>query len=122
MRRSMIAVLSAMALTLAACGGDDDDAAGGDSCEDLADEGIALIEDALSEAADLDLEEIAAAGGEEPEFVTELQTKGEELEARQDELGCTEEEMDALMCDRIGDIEADGFFAEALTEELAGDC
>jgi hypothetical protein len=122
MRRSTPAVFCALALTLPACGGDDDDTASGETCEDLADDGIAVIQDALTEAEDLDLEALAAADGEPPEFIAEMEGRIEELDARQEELGCTDEEMDELMCDRVGDLDAEGVMAEMLSSELAGEC
>ncbi|MDY7105961.1 MAG: hypothetical protein S0880_32650 [Actinomycetota bacterium] len=122
MRRSLTAVLAVMALILAGCGGDDDSADGA-SCVDLAGEMMELLQDTIDVASDMTLEEMIASGEEDtPEFLVELETEGEALEERAEEIGCSDEEMEQLMCDRVDEIEAEGPFAEGIMASAAAEC
>ena len=118
MKRLAVALLS-LALVAAACGDDDAvDAASLDSCEGLAGAGIALLQDTIDLIDGLDAAALAALGDETetpPEFVA-LQTRGDEMSARADEIGCSDEEMAALLSERAGSLSADSVFGQFVLE------
>lgn len=108
LRTTAIAGLAVVALALTACGGDDGgDAAGADSCAALADEGIELVQGVLDELEGMSLADLAAAGDEDPEFIQDMEEKGEALDARQSELGCSDEEMEELFLARLDDLDVE---------------
>jgi hypothetical protein len=118
MKRLTVALLS-LALVAAACGDDDAvDAASLDSCEGLAAAGIALLQDTIDLIDGLDEAALAALGdeaGPPPEFVA-LQTRGDEMSARADEVGCSDEEMAALLAERASGLSADSIFGQFILE------
>ncbi len=121
MRRTAIA-LAAVALVAAACGGDDSAAepASLDSCEGLAVAGIAMLQDTIDFVDGLDASELAALGDSDtppPEFRA-LQDRGDALSSRADEIGCSDEEMAALVADRAGDLSADSVFGQFILESV----
>jgi hypothetical protein len=109
--RKLIGLSLAFALVFAACG--DDDGGGGsydnpealESCDELLDAGFNLLQDTLDDMGDLDLG--ALSGDEPPEVFVELEAKGEALTARARALGCSEEELDAGIVARAGDLDVD---------------
>ncbi len=120
----LVAAICAALMVFAACG--DSSGGGGDpgsaeSCDDLVDAGIDLIQDVLDELSDLDLSDIEALGDEPPEALDDLETRGEELQTRADELGCTDEELQQGLIDNIDQLEADGPFAELILQGLRDD-
>lgn len=115
MKRYLV-VIATLAMVLAACG--DSDSGSADTCEGLVDQGIDLIQDALDEVSGMSLEELAAMGDDLPPGFAELETRGEELERRSDELGCTEAELNRLFTEKADDLEADGPFAELILEGI----
>lgn len=117
----LVAAICAAFMVFAACG--DSSGGGGDpgsaeSCDDLVDAGIDLIQDVLDELSDLDLADIEALGNEPPEALNDLEARGQELEERADELGCTDEELSAGLTARVDELEADGPFAELILEGI----
>jgi len=106
--RKLIGLPLLFALVLAACGGDDgggsyDDPEALESCDAVLDAGVDLLQDTLDELADLDL--TALNSEEPPAAFVELEAKGEALTARAQALGCSEEELDAGITARAGDLE-----------------
>jgi hypothetical protein len=57
-----------------------------------------------------------------PEAITRLETLGQQLEQRADELGCSDDELMELTCARIGDLKASGDFGRLMLAELASQC
>lgn len=116
----MIAIL----IALPACGGDDDDDDGGDvnsvedveTCDQLADLAIDEVQVLLDGLSDLTLQDIQS--GETPEPVSDFEAKGEEFQAKADEIGCSDEEFQGLIEDRVDQLEADGPVAELVLEAL----
>ena len=104
MRRSA-ALLITVALVAAACG-DDDGAAGLDSCEGVADATIALVQDVIDELESMSPSDVGALtqGEEFPAFV-EIEQRGIELGTKAEELACTN--IDALVQERADRLEAD---------------
>lgn len=99
--RKIIVLVAVTALVAAACGG-----GGTASCEDVADDAIAAIQAVIDAVDDMSLEDMASSQ-EPPEFA-EFERKGEELQQRAAELGCSDEEMSRLIEARIDRLEADG--------------
>lgn len=119
MKKFAVALL-ALALVAAACGDDDSAVAVAslESCEGLADAGISLLQDTIDLIDGLDAAALAALGeGTEPppEFVA-LQTRGDEMTARADAIGCSDEEMAGLLSDRAGGLSADSVFGQFILE------
>lgn len=115
-------LLIALALIAAACGDDDAaaDPASLDSCEGLAVAGISMLQDTIDLIDGLDATALAAfSDGSDvpPEFV-EIQQRGDELTARADEIGCSDEEMAALMAERAADLSADTAFGQFILESI----
>ena len=111
--RKLFILMAALALIVAACGGD----SGGDSCESVADDAIQVIQDVIDELDSLTLEEIAAME-EEPEALADMERRADELQQKANELGCTDAEMQQLLDARVGNLEAEGMFGELLIGEL----
>jgi hypothetical protein len=106
--RKLIGLPLLFALVLAACGGDDgggsyDNPEALESCDAVLDAGFDLLQDTLDEMGDLDLG--ALSSEEPPEVFVELEATGEALTARARALGCSEEELDAGIVARAGELE-----------------
>ncbi len=119
--KRLLAVLFAAMMVLAACG----DSSGGagdpgsiDDCDDLVGAGLEMLQDVLDELGELSFEDVAALGDEPPEALNDLEARGQELEDRADELGCTDEELSAGLTARVDELEADGPFAELILEGI----
>ena len=129
MRKALVLLL-ALALTAAACGDDDGgtggstDPADANSCEDLADVTINLIQEAIDAVAGMDMADFLAMADEgtiPPEF-ERMESVGEEIEARADQLGCTDEDAQQLVCDRLGRIETGSDVAELILTGVSAGC
>jgi hypothetical protein len=127
--KKSLSLLLALALLTAACGDDDSgggntDPAAANSCEELADVMINLLQEAVDSVADLTITDFMAlsADGEMPEAIQRLEAIGESFEARADALGCSDEEGQQLVCDRIGSLKADTDVAQLLVAGIASDC
>ncbi len=72
----------------------------------------------------MSIADFAALGesGEMPEGLEVIEALGRQLEERAVELGCRDEEVLQLTCDRIGDLKADGDFGKLMLADLAADC
>ena len=119
--RRMIGMTLVLAIAAAACGGDDAaDPASLDSCEAVADASIVVLQDTLDIMDNLSIEELAALGGsdETPDQFKEIEAQGAAFEARAGELGCTEEEMSALLADRATGLSAESQFGQLILEGL----
>lgn len=118
--RKYIVLLSVMILLLPACGGSENepqDAGDAESCEDVADLTIDLMQNMLDEISGMSAAEFT--GGEQlPESFQQFQTDAEELRTRGEELGCSTEEMQTLIQERVDQLEAEGPAAEMVLERL----
>ena len=110
--RKISVLLAALGLVAAACGGDS-----GGSCESVADDAIQVIQEVINEMDSLSLEELASLE-EEPEVLTNMQVRADELQDEANELGCSDATMEELLNARVGDLEADGMFGELLVDEM----
>ncbi len=126
MKRAL-GLLLVLALTAAACGGDDGgvtDPAAANSCADLAEVTINATQEAIDAFDEMSIADFAELGetGEMPEALMKFETLGDQLEQRAGELGCSEEEVRKLTCDRIGDLKSSGDFGELMLAEFASEC
>ena len=111
--RKLFILMAALGLIAASCGG----GASADSCEGVADEAIEIIQEIIDEFDSLSLADLESMD-EEPEAFVELEARGEALETKADDLGCSDAEMDQLFGSRVGNLKADGFFGELMIDEL----
>lgn len=108
--RKLTGLAIVLALVLAACGGDDgggsyDNPEALENCDEVLDAGFDLLQDTLDDMGDLDLG--ALSGDEPPEVFVELEATGQALTERAQALGCSEEELDAGIVARAGDLKVD---------------
>lgn len=96
MRKTVI-FLSALALVLAACGGSDS------SCSAIAGDAVDLLQEGIDGLDGLSLSDLE---GLDTDPFSDLEARGAELEERQIDAGCTDEEMTELVVDKMGDLEA----------------
>ena len=114
--KRLIAVLLASLMVFAACG--DDDSGAASDCDDLVDQGLQLFQDALDAMGDMSLEDLADSGADTPPALQDLETRGEQLEAEADRLGCSDAELEAGLAARIDEVEATGPIAELILEGI----
>lgn len=118
--RKFLALMLVFMLVFAACGGDDDDDAGSiedaDTCEDVGEIFMAEMQTLLDELSDVELSEFT--GDTQPEAMTNFETSIDEISAKSDEIGCTDEEIQSFLEDNIDELEADGPVAELLLQGL----
>jgi hypothetical protein len=127
--RKIFGLLLAVMLLAAACGDDDGggngtDPAAADTCEELADVGINMLQSAVDELDEMELDDFmaAASSDEMPPALQRMETLGEELEIRAEQLGCSEEEGQELLCERIDQLKADGEVGQLMLAGIAGEC
>ena len=114
-------IVLSVAVTMAACGGSGGPAspAEAENCAELVETGMVFVQDMLDAVSELSLADIGDLGEDElPPAFDELQARSEELESRGDELGCTDDELEAEFARRVGDLEADGPFAQLILEGM----
>lgn len=120
--KTLVAAILAFALVAVACGGDGAaaDPASLSSCDGLASAGIALLQDTIDLIDGLDASELTALsdGSEPPAEFTALQARGDELTARADAVGCSDEEMATLVAERASDLSADSVFGQFILESV----
>jgi hypothetical protein len=109
----LVAALVAIAV-LAACGGDEDGAAGtaaaADTCEALAAEAADLLARLFELSTSIDPAMIES-GDDPPAALDELDEIDETfavIDERKPELGCADDDFDALTCERLLDQDATG--------------
>ena len=80
-----------------------------------------MLQDTIDLIDGLDAAGLAALseGGEPPPEFVAIQTQGDQLTARADEIGCSEDEMAALLADRVGDLSADSVFGQFILESIS---
>lgn len=124
----MVRILSlALVLMLAfgavACGSDDDDAddepltvANADSCEELADASIGVMQNVLDAVSELSMADMMAE--EEPDVFGDFEQDLENAEAKSNELNCSDEEMASLLEERVSNLTASGPVGEMVLQML----
>lgn len=116
-----LALVLMLAFGAIACGSDDEDdepptVSNADSCEELADAFIPIIQSVLDEASEMTMAEMTS--GEEPEFLGDLEDQVSEAEAKSNELECTDDEMGALLEERFDELTASGPVGEMILEGM----
>lgn len=109
-----IAVCVAILALAGGCASEESAGADAETCADVADENIILLNDVLVEAEEADPSE---AGDDSIAVLDGLAEAQAELDARAQELGCDDEEMIELMCDRLGLLEVRNATADALRND-----
>ncbi len=94
--RKTAALIVALAVGLAACGG------GSSACAVIVDDGVALFQDVIDELDGLTLTEL----DEDPFATEEYEQRVSDLESRTREAECSDEEMSELLTEKIGSLEA----------------
>lgn len=128
MKRALgIALAAVLAIAVAACGddgGSSADPASAGSCDELADIGIDMVQGAIDELGSMSVQEFleAASGDDPPAAIVRMEEQGEALEARAEELGCTETDAQTLMCDRIDRLHADTEVGTLLLQSFVSAC
>jgi hypothetical protein len=115
--RKLFILLAVLGLVAAACGGDSD--GGANSCEGVADDAIQVIQEVIDELDSISLEELAALE-DEPPAIAEMEQRADDLQAKANDLGCSDETMEELLNARVGDLEAEGVFGQLLVGDLEG--
>jgi len=114
----ILAVLAAVALLIAACGGDSISAT---NCEELADETIGmfqrLIDDVDSEFGEMTMEEFVASGDELPS-VEEFEEDAATIDELATELGCSPDEMSAEVAQRLDTLTAQSDLGRFLIDAM----
>lgn len=113
--KRLIVLITAAGLLAAACG---DSGGAASSCDALVDDGLELVQEMLDELSGMTFEDIAALGDEPPPALADLEERGAQLETRAQELNCSDAELDARFQEKVGDLTADGPFAELILEGI----
>lgn len=114
--RKFYVILASVALLAGACGGGDD-AADSNSCEGLADQAIALVQQVVDEIDGMSAQEISDSGGD----FASLDTMAEgmaDLEAKAGEIGCSDSDMEQLVLDRVGNLTASSEFGKMMITQF----
>lgn len=129
--KKSLGLLLALALVTGACGDDDDggigkstDPAAASTCAELADVTINLLQEAIDSVADLTLTDFMDLAGTDqmPEAINRLDTMGADLQSRADALGCSDEDGEALICERIGNLSADTEISQLILGSIGDSC
>jgi hypothetical protein len=110
MLKRFVAVIAALGLVLAACGGETS------SCEDIAAETVGLVQEVIDEIDEMSPEEIAGQGESSPAFLTDFDEQAEQLADEATSLGCTNEEMSELIRAQAGSLTAESEFGQFFVE------
>lgn len=101
-KRAVVAMVAVAALVFAGCGGE------AATCDELADQAVDLIQDLIAEVeaefGDTPLQDLTA----ETEFPSSdrFEEESDALDARAEELGCSDSQMAELTAARLGRLEA----------------
>jgi hypothetical protein len=122
--KRVIGLWVVLATAVAACGGGGSsvDPASASSCEELADVGIAMVQDAIDDLGSMSLEDFVAASDERPEALTRLDEQSTALEARAAELGCTETDAQELLCERVDRLDSDTEVGDLMVQSFISAC
>ena len=117
-----IALVFALALGLVACGSEDDNGDddvtvdSADTCEQLVDATIPVMQEILDAVSEMSMEDIMSE--EEPEELADFETRMEEIGERAEDMNCDDDEMGTLLEARVGDLTAEGPVGELLLEVI----
>jgi hypothetical protein len=111
--RRLFVLIAVLGLVAASCGGD----SGGGSCEAIADEAIEVFQGVIDEFDEMSIEELGELA-DEPQSITDMEEKFEDLESQASDLGCSDAEMEELFAARFGNLTSDGLFGQFMIEGL----
>ena len=114
--KKALGLILALGLVTSACGGSSTDPASANSCDELADAGIAVVQDALDSIAGMSMDELMVLT-EQPEEFEKLETL--DFDGRAEELGC---DMEQLMCATLDRLTADGEAAGMFLKSIQEGC
>lgn len=126
MRRALGLAIAAT-LVVAACGDDGADFSDPeslDTCEEVADGAVAVLQETIDIMDSMSVEELTALGASEetPEEFRSVEEQGRALEERSAEIGCSEEEFSSLVAERAADLTAESPLGQLILEGVkAGD-
>lgn len=113
--RKLIALLLVVGLLAAGCGG-----GSADTCEGVADATIDAVQKFIDATADIELNDLMAVEDDaDIAGFTEFETTMTDLEAKADELECTDQEMGELLAARAGDLDPKGFLGQMIAGAIA---
>ncbi len=122
MRRIIVPTVLALALLAASCGNDGGtgDPASLGTCEEVADAAIDVLQQTIDVVDGLSDEDPASSDepGEASDEFRAIEEAGMALEARALDLGCTDEQMSALMRERAGTLSAESAIGQLVIEGL----
>lgn len=118
--RRLAAVLVSLSVVAAGCSSDT--GASYSDCDDLAQGGLDLLQDILDEVSDLSMEQfLDAASQETPEFIAKYDSRADQLDAAQIDLGCTDDQLRSYLVDNINQLSASGAVGELMLEAILAD-
>jgi len=123
MRKAAAAV--AMILLAAGCGGSgSSDPASAETCRDLADVNIGILNQMIDEMAGWSEERVGEAmdSFDLPEELAAFQDDIDEFNERYDELDCDAEDFEQLICDVLGDLDVGDAAGRMIRDGLAEGC
>ncbi len=116
--RRLAAVLVSLSVVAAGCSSDTSYS----DCDDLAQGGLDLLQDILDEVSDLSMEQFFdAASQESPEFIAKFDSRADQLDAAQIDLGCTDDQLRSYLVDNINQLSASGAVGELMLEAILAD-
>lgn len=118
--KKALGLLLTLALATAACGGGaGTDPAAAKSCDELADVGINVLQDALDSVSGMTVDDLMDMT-DLPPAISLLETI--DFDTPADTLGCSDDAMETLSCDKIGNLKADGAAAEFMLDGFSSGC
>jgi hypothetical protein len=109
MLKRLVPVIAAFGLVVAACGG------GTASCEDIANDAVALVQDIIDEVDTMSPDELAGLD-QDPDFITDFEQKAEELDEEAAAAGCSNEELSQLVAEQSGSLTAESEFGQLFVD------
>jgi len=113
MKRVFLAI-AVLGLVTAGCGGGSDA-----SCSGIVDDGMAIVQDVIDEFDAMTTDDLMSMGsGEEPAFLTDMQAKLDDLDKKSTDAGCTDEELQQLFQDKVGQLTAKSDIGQMMVDEM----
>ena len=112
--RKLVALLLVVGLLAAGCGG-----GSADTCEGVADATIDAVQQFIDATSELALNDLMGMDDTDIAGFTEFEETMTELEAKADELECTDQQMGQLLAERADDLDPKGFLGEMIAGAIA---
>jgi len=111
--RKMTMLVVALAVVAAACSS----GSSAGSCDKVADDAVAAIQNMIDQFDAMSPQELADLGDNAPQF-QEIDQKMSELEQQAKDLGCSDSEMNDLVAARLDRLTAKGDFGKLILEQV----